>query len=201
MATKVRSRSVGILILSLGPAIFSRGCNTSVDLPPWRALVLRMRLPSPKPRSQMAAQVRGSFLRRPVELEGRDEAAVLVHQIGDGGMVHGIAAAVDRHLLEIGAVFLGHRRDRGQLAGEASDVWVEARQVVLEHALGVAFRVDRDEYGAGAVGVGPSAWRTCDMSYSVVGHTSGQLVKPKKTSDGLPSESRSVTVRPSWSVS
>src|SRR5580693_6794584 len=147
MATKVRKRSVGMLILSLGPAIFSRAGSAAAAVPPWRRRDFRMRcspasapghsthsrypsyihdrggcedlkmpqhLCAPpmwrrtiRPRSELAAQVGGGRLRGALEAEGRDEAALLVHQIGDGGVIHGVAAAVERHLLEVGAIFLG----------------------------------------------------------------------------------------------
>lgn len=113
----------------------------------------------------MAAQVRGGLLRRPLQAEGRDEPAVLVHQIGDGGMVHPVVIALGRHLPEVDAVLLGHRRDRVQVTGEAGDVRVEARHVVLEHGLGVALRIDGDEHRAGAIGIGPE--RPHDLGYVV----------------------------------
>src|SRR5260370_37675159 len=51
MATNVRNRSVGMLILSLGPTIFaptilSRTGSETVALSPWRRRVLRMRFRS-----------------------------------------------------------------------------------------------------------------------------------------------------------
>src|ERR1700726_4195320 len=51
MATKVRNRSVGILILSLGPTIFSRTGSAAAALAPWRRRVLRMRCPFARPPS------------------------------------------------------------------------------------------------------------------------------------------------------
>src|SRR4051795_759959 len=47
---------------------------------------------------------------------------------------------------------------------------------------------------------GPSLLRISEMSNSVVGQTSGQCVKPKKTSDGRPLRSRSLIGLPFWSV-
>src|ERR1700686_2095747 len=141
MATNVRNRSVGILILSLGPMIFgptifgpmifgpaicSRAVSETVTFSAWFRRVLRMRFASalrtvsyhtetaraffalshfwtenripPLPpqgqafpknapsASKLAAQVRGRRLRGALQAEGRDEAALLVHQIGDGGV-------------------------------------------------------------------------------------------------------------------
>src|SRR5437764_4101274 len=48
---------------------------------------------------------------------------------------------------------------------------------------------------------GPSLRMISEISNSAVGHTSGQWVKPKKTRNGRPRKSRSVTVTPSWSIS
>ena len=48
---------------------------------------------------------------------------------------------------------------------------------------------------------GPSLLRISEMSNNAVGQTSGQCVKPKKTSEGRPLRSRSVIGLPFWSVS
>src|SRR5260370_27424091 len=184
MATNVRNRSVGMLILSLGPTIFaptilSRTGSETVALSPWRRRVLRMRFRSHilalsyfrteigiplflkmlRWISKLAAQVGSGRLRGALQVEGRDEATLLVHQIGDGGVVHGIAAAVERHLLEVDAIRLGHRRDRAQIAGESRHMGVEAAQIVLEHALVVALRIDGAEDRPVAVGSVPRRGR------------------------------------------
>src|SRR5436305_10348879 len=55
-------------------------------------------------RSKMLAQVRGRRIGGPLEAERRDETSLLVHQIDDGGVVHGVAAPVERHFLVIDAI-------------------------------------------------------------------------------------------------
>src|SRR5260370_32050350 len=130
------NRSVGMVILSLGPTIFaptilSRTGSGTVSLSPWRRRALRMRFRSHilalwhfrtengiplflkmlRWISKLAAQGGSGRLRGALQVEGRDEATLLVHQIGDGGVVHRIVAAVERHLLEVDAIRLGHRRD------------------------------------------------------------------------------------------
>lgn len=95
------------------------------------------------------------LFRPPLHVEGRDETAILVHQIDQGGVVHGIAAAVERHLLGIDPIRLLDRGDRGRIAGDAHDPRVEARQIVLEDGRCVALRIDRDEQRTHIVGARP----------------------------------------------
>ncbi len=71
---------------------------------------------------QMPAQIGRGSLDGALEVEGRDEAAFLVHQIDNGGVVDGVAAFVERHLLEISPVGLGDRGDLLRAAGEAGQI-------------------------------------------------------------------------------
>src|SRR6266567_4213764 len=64
--------------------------------------------------SEISAQIGGRGIGRPLETEGRHEAARLVHQIDDGCVVHGVAALIELNLLEIDAVRLCDCRDRGR---------------------------------------------------------------------------------------
>src|ERR1043166_10018304 len=76
--------------------------------------------------SQITAQIGGGVFRGALEIERRDEAAVLVHQVDERGVVHGVVAVVERHLLHVDAIFLGNRGDRRRIAGEAEQVRIEA---------------------------------------------------------------------------
>src|SRR6516165_10917596 len=51
--------------------------------------------------SQIAAQVGGCSIDRPLEIKRRHEPARLVHQIYDGRVVHGVATLIEWDLFEI----------------------------------------------------------------------------------------------------
>ena len=51
--------------------------------------------------SQIAAQVGGCSIDRPLEIERRHEPAHLVHKIYDGRVVHGVAPLIEWDLFEI----------------------------------------------------------------------------------------------------
>jgi hypothetical protein len=70
-------------------------------------------------------------------------------------VVHGVVAAFQRDLLGIDAKCLEGGVDRGGIAGQAAQVRVEIRQIVLEHRGRVALRIDGNEQRADAAGVGP----------------------------------------------
>jgi hypothetical protein len=53
--------------------------------------------------SEVAAQIGDFRVRRPLHVERRDKTAVLVHEVDDGGVVHGVVAAFQRDLLGIDA--------------------------------------------------------------------------------------------------
>ena len=88
-------------------------------------------------------------------LNGATKRAVLVHEVDDGGVVHGVVAAFERDLLGIDAKRLEGGVHRGGVAGQAAQVRVEIRQIVLEHRGRVALRIDGDEQHADTAGVGP----------------------------------------------
>src|SRR5262249_35281389 len=109
------------------------------------ASALRLRSIRATSGSQIAAQLRGGGCRRLLEVERRDKAAVLVHEINHGGVVHGVVAAVGGDLFGVHPISLQRSGDRGRVAGEAAQMRIEIRQIVLEHRRRVALRIDRDE--------------------------------------------------------
>jgi hypothetical protein len=78
---------------------------------------------------------------------------VLVHEMHDRRVVHGVVAAFERHFLEVDAVGLGDGCDGHGIAGEAADVGVEARKIILQAFRRVALGIDRDEHHRRAVGI------------------------------------------------
>src|SRR6266481_6485385 len=79
--------------------------------------------------SQIAAQVRGRGIGRPLEIERGDEPAGFIHQIDDGRVVHGVTTLVERNLFEIDPLSLCDCRDRGRISGQTRKMWIEAREV------------------------------------------------------------------------
>src|ERR1700732_773625 len=53
------------------------------------------------PSSKVLAQVGGGNLRGALHVERRNESPILVHQIHDRGVVHGVVVAFERHLLVV----------------------------------------------------------------------------------------------------
>src|SRR5450631_4048580 len=102
---------------------------------------------------QIAPQIGRRILGLPIELERRDEAALLVHQIDQRGVIHAIVAVVGGNFLGVDPVGLHHRVDRLGIAGGAAQMRSEARQITLRPLLRVALRIDGDEPRADAVGV------------------------------------------------
>src|SRR5262245_42378308 len=88
--------------------------------------------------SKILPKLRRRYIRFALEVERRHEPSVLVHQVDDGGMIHRVVAAVERHLLVVDAILLGDRSECGGVAGQAAQVRVEASQIVLERRRGVA---------------------------------------------------------------
>src|SRR5262245_32408232 len=82
--------------------------------------------------SQITTQVCGRSIGRPLEIERGHEPAGFVHQIDDGGVVHGVTTLVERNPFEIDPVSLCDCRDRGRISGQTRKVWIEARQVILD---------------------------------------------------------------------
>src|SRR5258707_8775523 len=83
------------------------------------------RLMSPPPgrpdrtMSEIFAQVGRGVGGGALHVEGGDEPPLLVHEIHDGGVVHGVVAAFERHFLVVDAVGLGDRGERRRVAREA----------------------------------------------------------------------------------
>lgn len=101
-------------------------------------------------RFEFARGLRG----RALEVEAADEATALVHQVDERGVVHGVAAAVERHLAGVDAPRLQHGIHRRPVAAEAADAPVEAGQVGVQHLGGVALRIHGDEEAAQPVALG-----------------------------------------------
>src|ERR1700746_746444 len=76
------------------------------------------------------AQVRDGCFSGALEAERGDKPAVLVHQVDDRRVVHGRAAVIERHLLEIDPIRLGDRSDVVEAAGEADQMRIETRQII-----------------------------------------------------------------------
>src|SRR6202789_1201706 len=98
------------------------------------------------PEERRASEISFQFFRRrfrrPVEVEGFDEAAAGVHEVDDRRVIHRIVAVLGRRLARVDAVGL---LDLGYLlrrAGQADDALVEAADIVGHHRRGVAFRID-----------------------------------------------------------
>jgi cellulose synthase/poly-beta-1,6-N-acetylglucosamine synthase-like glycosyltransferase len=66
--------------------------------------------------SQIAAQIGGGLLRPALQVEGGDETPLFVHQVDESGVVHGVAAPVEGHLLRIDPVSSEHVGHSGRLA-------------------------------------------------------------------------------------
>src|SRR5208337_3802221 len=60
--------------------------------------------------SQIPPQIRRRRFACALEVEGSNETTILVHEIDDGGMVHGVAALIQKHLFVINPIRF---RDRG----------------------------------------------------------------------------------------
>ena len=72
-------------------------------------------------------------------------SAVLVQQIGGGGVIHGIAfAALIRRLAVVGMPDLHHVANLFRRAGEADEFRTEIAHVILQHFRRVTLGVDRD---------------------------------------------------------
>ena len=67
---------------------------------------------------QIAPQIGRRFLGLAVELERRDEAALLVHQIDQRGVIHAVVAIVGGNFLGVDPVGFLDRVDRLGVAGE-----------------------------------------------------------------------------------
>ncbi|GCC48798.1 hypothetical protein chiPu_0033032, partial [Chiloscyllium punctatum] len=111
------------------------------------------RIPNRKGRSEIPFEIDRRLFGRPFQIERRDEMAVAVHQIDQRGVIHRVVAILQRHLLGVDAIARQHLGDRCGIAGQALEVRIEARQIVLHRRSGVAFRIDRNEIGVHAVGV------------------------------------------------
>ena len=65
----------------------------------------------PDPGLEIAFQVGGGFLGPPLEAERRNKAALLVHQINQGRVIHAVLAVVSRNFLGVDAIRFLHRVD------------------------------------------------------------------------------------------
>src|ERR1700720_3801359 len=74
------------------------------------------------PSSKVLAQVGGGNLRGAPHVEWRNEPPILVHQIDDRGVVHGVVVAFERYLLVIDPIGFRHRRQGSGIAGEPAYV-------------------------------------------------------------------------------
>ena len=77
--------------------------------PSWRLETARRTRADPG--LEVASQIGGGFLRPPLETERRNEAALLVHQINQRGVIHTVLAVVGRNLLGVDAIGFLHRVD------------------------------------------------------------------------------------------
>src|SRR5262249_57658780 len=89
-------------------------CTTAA--PPWCLPGARAPPIQGSDDSQIAAQVGGCGIGRPLEIERRHEPARLVHEIHDGRVVHGVATLIERNLFEMDSVSLRAGRDPGRIA-------------------------------------------------------------------------------------
>src|SRR6516225_11668458 len=68
-------------------------------------------------------------------------------------MIHGVAAAIERHLFVVDPICLGDRGNRRRIAGEAPNMRIEVRNIILHDRRRIALRIDSNEQGARAIGV------------------------------------------------
>ena len=94
-------------------------------------------------RSEIAAQLRRPVFGLPLQAERRDELAVLVHQVHDGGVVHRVVAVLGRHLLVVDAIGLRDRRKLLRIATDADEPRIEASQIVFQYRRSIALRIER----------------------------------------------------------
>src|SRR3954454_20808175 len=95
--------------------------------------------------SETLDQLLGGLLRRPVEIEGPDESAVLTHQIDQRRVFHGVIAVLERHLSGVGPESLHGCIDRRAVPGQADDAIVETAEIALQNLGRVAFGIDGHE--------------------------------------------------------
>src|ERR1700722_6453597 len=82
-------------------------CFCSMPQIPWRAFRTAGPSSACSSTSKIFAQLRGRCLRLALEAERRHEVAVLVHEVDNRGVIHGVVAAVERHFLVKDAISLG----------------------------------------------------------------------------------------------
>ena len=104
-------------------------------------------------RLQIPTQLFGRRFGGLLEVKRRDEAAVFVHEINDGGVVHGVVAVLERNFLGVNPIRLERRVHRSRIAGQSPQMRIEVRQIVAQDCRRVALRIDRYEQGTGAVGI------------------------------------------------
>src|SRR5215212_12045530 len=126
--------------LTSGPP--PRNCGEDLPLPAARR---SFRFMDARPRSEIAPQFGGGLFGLSLEIEWSDEAPFFVHQVNNRGMIHGVFAAVQRHFLAVDAIALSHLCDCRRVAGQRTEMRIEAREIFLEFLRRVALRIDRDE--------------------------------------------------------
>ena len=109
-------------------------------------------------------------------------------------MVHGVAAIIQRHLLEVDEPCLGQSRDF--IAGSPVTPTIRVLKFSMYERMisgRVAYAGSTETKKAFmSVPSAPISSSQPDSSTSVVGQISGQWVKPKNTAAGLPARARSV---------
>ena len=111
------------------------GCGSSTrprPSPCRRAHGGRKRISQYHGASEIAAQVGGFSLCSPFHVEWRDEMAVPVHEIDDGGVVHGVVAAFERNLLGIDPIRLERGVDRCGIASQGAQLCVIRRKAASD---------------------------------------------------------------------
>src|SRR3569833_584271 len=90
-------------------------------------------------RSEIAFEISRRLFGTALHVERRDEAAVLVHQVDDGGVVHGVAAAIGRDFLRVDTVGLLGCGDRSVVACYADNARIEVCLFFFVFCGGVLF--------------------------------------------------------------
>src|ERR1700726_1395665 len=92
----------------------------------WKAISERWKKTANCQRSptllHILSQIGGRFLGPPLEIEGHDEAALLVHKIDQRSVVHAVVAVLGGNFLGVDAVGLFGGVDRRLVAGAATQM-------------------------------------------------------------------------------
>ena len=116
-------------------------------------------------------------------------------------VVDGVDPAPCLALLVEDLELLRHALRRCRVAAQAEEARIERRHVLGQELRRIALRIDgRRTAPARAPRPARASSAPFAMSASVVGQTSGQCVKPKKSTTTLPRKSASVRAWPLWSV-